>query len=73
MAAAGTWAALFVAADFAANDNFYLYLLIPGYRTVELMPVTGMFLASGLAAVLVSLVTPKPGAATLAKFYGEGA
>ncbi|MFH5805255.1 sodium:solute symporter family protein [Alienimonas sp. DA493] len=69
LAAGGTWAAMFVAADFAANDDYYLHLPIPGYRTVELMPVTGMFLASAAAAVLVSLVTPKPSATTLAKFF----
>ena len=72
LAAAGTWAAMFYAADFAANDGYYLYLPIPGYRTVELMPVTGMFFASGLAAIVVSLITPKPSAATLAKFFPEG-
>ena len=71
VAAGGTWAAMFVAADFAADDDFYLHVPIPGYRTVELMPVTGMFLASGLATWLVSLVTPKPSPATLAKFFPE--
>ncbi|WP_145361365.1 sodium:solute symporter family protein [Alienimonas californiensis] len=71
LAAAGTWAAMFYAADFAANADYYLYLPIPGYRTVQLMPVTGMFLASALATVIVSLVTPKPSAATLAKFFPE--
>ena len=71
LAAAGTWLAMFAAADFAANDNYYLHLPLDflGYRTVELMPVTGMFAASGLAAWLVSLFTPKPSDATLAKFF----
>ncbi|NNJ26438.1 sodium:solute symporter family protein [Alienimonas chondri] len=73
LAAAGSWGALFYASDFAANGEYYLNLAIPGYRTVELMPVTAMFLASGLAAVIVSLVTPKPSAATLAKFFPEKA
>ena len=71
LAAAGTWAWMFYLADFAANDKFMLDLAIPGYRTVALMPVTGMFASSATAAWLVSLVTPKVSEATLAKFFPE--
>ena len=71
LAAAGTWAGLFVAADFAADDTYMLRVPLEslGYRTVSLMPVTGMFAASFAATILVSLVTPKPPAETLAKFF----
>ena len=71
LAAAGTWAWMFYLADFAANDKFMIDVAIPGYRTVALMPVTGMFASAATAAWLVSLVTPKPSPATLAKFFGE--
>ncbi|MEM9700935.1 MAG: sodium:solute symporter family protein [Planctomycetota bacterium] len=69
LAAAGTWAWMFYLADFAQNDKFLIELPIPEYRTVKLMPVTGMFLSSATAAWLVSLVTPKPSEETLAKFF----
>ena len=71
LAAAGTWAWMFYLADFAENDKFMLDLAIPGYRTVALMPVTGMFASAATAAWLVSLVTPKVSEATLAKFFPE--
>ena len=73
LAAAGTWAWMFYLADFAANDDFYIDFLMPGVGPVSLMPVTGMFLSAGTAAWLVSLVTPKPDAAVLAKFFPERA
>ncbi len=73
LAAAGVWAWMFYLADFAQNDEFMIHLPIPFYRTVELMPVTGMFLSAGTAAWLISLVTPKPSAATLAKFFSDRA
>ena len=69
LAAAGTWAWMFYLADFAANDDFYIDFAMPGVGPVSLMPVTGMFLSAGTAAWLVSLVTPKPDAARLAKFF----
>ena len=65
LAAFGTWAWLFVDADFG-KDGGYLLTLPGGY---EVMPVTGMIAASTLALVAVSLMTRPPSEATLAKFF----
>ena len=64
LAAAGVWLYLFAQSGYGANRTYALE--VGGY---ELMPVTAMFAASTLALVVVSLVTPKPQAETLAKFF----
>ena len=71
LAAAGTWAWMFVLSDFASNDDFYIDFALPGLGAVSVMPVTGMFLSSATACWLVSLATKPPSAATLAKFFPE--
>lgn len=65
IAAFGTWATLFFQSNFGKNEEFLLEL--PG--GYEVMPVTGMIAASTLALVVVSMVTPKPPAETLNKFF----
>ena len=71
IAAFGTWLAMFIDADYAANDEYLLTL--PFGDNLQVMPVAGMIAASTLALVVVSLVTPKPPAETLAKFFPEHA
>ncbi|MEM6329692.1 MAG: sodium:solute symporter family protein [Planctomycetota bacterium] len=70
LAAAGTWAYLFAQSGYGKNRTYALELAIAG-ETYEVMPVAAMFLASTLALFLVSLITPKPSEATLAKFFAE--
>lgn len=68
LAAAGTWAYLFKQANYGADRTFALEIPI-GETTYEIMPVAAMFAASLVALVVVSLITPKPSDATLAKFF----
>lgn len=68
LAAAGTWLYLFSRSDWGANRTYALLLQL-GDRSYEVMPVAAMFAASTVSLVVVSLVTPKPTAATLAKFF----
>lgn len=64
LATAATWFWLFRDSAYGRNPN---YLLDVG--GVEIMPVTAMVAATTAAVVLVSLVTPRPSEATLAKFF----
>lgn len=68
LAAAGTWLYLFAQSGYGANRTYALELTL-GETTHQLMPVTAMFAASTLALVVVSLITPRPKAETLAKFF----
>ena len=68
IAAAGTWGYLFYQSGFGANRKYVLELPV-GEATYEVMPVAAMFLASSVALVVVSLLTPKPSDATLGKFF----
>ncbi len=67
IAAFGSWVWLFVQSSFGKDEEFLLTL--PGGYDVQ--PVVGMLAASLTAMVVVSWVTPKPPAATLAKFFDE--
>lgn len=67
LAAFGTWIWLFSQSNYGKNEEFLL--TIPG--GYEVMPVTGMIAASTVALVVVSFITPKPSAETLAKFFPE--
>ncbi|HPF38277.1 MAG TPA: sodium:solute symporter family protein [Phycisphaerae bacterium] len=60
LAMAGTWTWLFSQADWGAKREF-LFL--------GMMPVATIVAASTLALVVVSLMTPAPSEATLAKFF----
>lgn len=68
--AAATWIWLFKASQFGAIENWSVDLAIGG-ATIRTMPVATIFLASTIATVVVSLVTPKPTPATLKKFFGS--
>ena len=70
IAAAGVWGYLFHLSGYGANRSFVLELPL-GESTYQIMPVAAMFAASTVAMIVVSLITPKPGAATLAKFFPE--
>ncbi|TWU58926.1 Sodium/proline symporter [Rubripirellula tenax] len=70
LTAAGVWYALFAASEFGAIENWSVDFTI-GERTIHTMPVATIFFASLVATVVVSLVTPKPSAETLAKFFPE--
>ena len=70
LAAAGTWLYLFAQSGYGKDRTYALELTL-GETTHELMPVTAMFAASTLALVVVSLVTPRPQAETLAKFFPD--
>jgi SSS family solute:Na+ symporter len=61
VAAIASWGLLFAQSGFASNPRFLVF---------GMMPVATMFACSTVAMVLVSLVTPKPSNATLAKFFG---
>ena len=67
LTAFATWLALFADADYAKDENYLLTL--PFGENLQVMPVAGMIAASTLALVVVSLVTPKPAPATVAKFF----
>ncbi|MDA8745885.1 sodium:solute symporter family protein [Rubripirellula amarantea] len=66
--AIGTWAYLFKASGYAADETYGVPIPI-GANTYEVMPVTIMILASTIALIVVSLATPKPPEATLKKFF----
>ncbi len=66
VATAATWTWFFRESAWGRNPN---YLIDIG--GVEIMPVTAMVAATTLAVVLVSLVTPRPSEATLAKFFSR--
>ena len=68
IAAAATWAYLFHQSGYGADRTFTLDVALGG-TTYELMPVAAMFAASTVALIIVSLATPKPSNATLAKFF----
>ncbi|VAX42164.1 Acetate permease ActP (cation/acetate symporter) [hydrothermal vent metagenome] len=70
IAAAGTWVYLFKQSNFAVNRSYTIDLTIGG-ELYELMPVTGMILASTVAMIIVSLITKPPSDATIAKFFPE--
>lgn len=60
LAAAGTWLWLFRESNFGGNPNFTF---------LGINPVATMITASTAALILVSLITPPPSDATLAKFF----
>ena len=62
------WLYLFRESGYGANRTYTLDLTLGG-TTYELMPVAGIFAASVVSLVVVSLVTPKPSKETLAKFF----
>ena len=70
LTAAGVWYALFSASQFGAIDNWSVDFTI-GDRMIHTMPVASIFLASLVATVVVSLVTPRPSKETLAKFFPD--
>jgi SSS family solute:Na+ symporter len=69
LAAAGSWVYLFRESGWGANTDYVINL--PIGEGVEIMPVVGIFLCSLIAMVGTSLVTTKPSAETLAKFFPE--
>ena len=70
LTAAGVWYALFSASEFGAIDNWSVDFTI-GDRMIHTMPVASIFLASLVATVVVSLMTPRPSKETLAKFFPD--
>ncbi len=64
-----TWFYLFRQSEYGVNRTYTLEVTL-GSATYELMPVAAIFAASTVALLVVSLVTPKPSEATLAKFFG---
>jgi solute:Na+ symporter, SSS family len=70
LTAAGVWLWGFRQSQWGAIENWSVDCTL-GDRTIQTMPVASIFLASLAAMVLVSLITPKPSAATLAKFFPE--
>lgn len=70
LTAFGTWGYLFRQSNYGLNDSYALELPLGGV-TYDLMPVTLMILLATIAMVVVSLVTPKPSAETLQKFFPE--
>jgi SSS family solute:Na+ symporter len=68
LAATGVWIYLFHQSGYGANRSYTLSLSI-GEAVYEVMPVAAIFLASSLALVVVSLVTPRPSDDTLKKFF----
>ncbi len=70
LTASGVWCWLFKLSEFGAIENWSVDISL-GERTIHTMPVASIFLASLTAMVVVSLITPKPDAATLNKFFPE--
>jgi len=68
LAAICTWAYLFNESGFASNREYRLDLRLGG-ETYHMMPVVGMFAASLIALVVVSLISKPPSKETLAKFF----
>lgn len=66
IAAISTWIYLFGQAQWGANRSYTID--VAGY---EVMPVAGIFLASLVAMVAVSLITKPPQEATLKKFFAD--
>ncbi|WP_182871168.1 sodium:solute symporter family protein [Rhodopirellula sp. JC639] len=66
--AASVWFWLFAASQFGAIENWSVDLTL-GETTIHTMPVATIFILSTLATVIVSLVTPKPDAERLRKFF----
>ncbi|MEO1497327.1 MAG: sodium:solute symporter family protein [Planctomycetota bacterium] len=73
LAAISAWTYFFVDAASGGVKAIRTYTVdVPlGGQTYETMPVLWIFLASATALIVVSLVTPKPKAETLAKFFPE--
>ena len=68
LTAIGVWFWLFRASGYAADEAYAIPVTLGG-ATFEVMPVAPMVLASAAALVAVSLATPKPSDATLARFF----
>jgi SSS family solute:Na+ symporter len=73
LAAIGSWCYLFyrgtqVPMEEGGLSKYVIHLDL-GEASYELMPVVAMIICSTVAMVAVSLVTPKPTPATLAKFF----
>lgn len=68
LTAFGMWLWLFAESEYAQNDSYRITFDLFGAE-YKVMPVAGIFLASAVVLVVVSLVTPKPNATTLAKFF----
>ena len=68
IAAFGSWCYLFWQSDFARNRAFTVDFTVGG-TTYETMPVATMILASTVALVVVSLVTPAPKKEHLSRFF----
>lgn len=70
LAAGGSWGWMFYSAVNSGRPlSDYLLELPLGSTTYELMPVTGMILASSVAMIAVSLVTKAPDEAHLKRFF----
>ncbi len=70
LTAAAVWCWLFKLSEFGAIENWSVNLTL-GDQTIHTMPVASIFAASLVVTVVVSLITPKPDAATLRKFFPE--
>jgi SSS family solute:Na+ symporter len=68
LTAAVTWVVLFYQSGFAKNADYTVDFTLGG-QSYETMPVATMVLASTVALVVVSLVTPVPSEATINKFF----
>ncbi|TWT85820.1 Sodium/proline symporter [Posidoniimonas polymericola] len=66
------WCWQFAASDYGEIRD-YTFDLTLGDAVYKMQPVAPIFLASAVALVVVSLVTPKPDAAVLRKFFPERA
>ncbi len=70
LAATTTWGYLFYLSGFGKNRTYSLNISL-GESVYEIMPVAAIFTASTIALVAVSLITKRPKAATLEKFFSE--
>ncbi len=68
LAVVSTWIYLFRESGYGANRTYSVDITLGG-TTYETMPVATMFLASTIALIVVSLITPKPSEGTLQKFF----
>jgi solute:Na+ symporter, SSS family len=68
LAMAGSWGYLFWRSDWGANQEFTVPVRVGG-QLVGLEPVVLILTASTLALLVTSLVTSRPAAATIARFF----
>lgn len=68
LATISTWTYLFAQSGYGKNRTYSVDFTLGG-EVYETMPVATIFLASAVALIVVSLITPKPKAETIEKFF----